>query len=65
MISQSIIGVVTRSDSSGVVIRIPGDTTVIKMDKKIYGVSVSAGDEVVLVSVPVNKWILMGKLVDV
>lgn len=67
MIERGILGNVVRSEDDVIIVRIPGDEVVVSVRKKLEssGDVYESGDEVVIMSVPVNRWIIVGKMVDV
>lgn len=67
MIERGVVGTVDRVEDGKVTVHLPGDdiriTITQKLDIPMSGYS--RGDQVILLSTRVNRWVVLGKVVDV
>ena len=67
MIEHGVVGNVSRVEPDRIVVRLPGDDIVISIERRLEsaGSDYDVNDQVLLLSTQVNRWIIVGKLVDV
>lgn len=64
--SQSVTGNVVRVEEGAIVVRLPADDIVIRI-REVFDSEVmyEEGDKVALLKLPVDQWVIQGKIVGV